>query len=180
MVKLILKELAERDELLLHYPTQIEAQDAYLYLDTETGVAWAAPDYEIGGAVPMRVWEGKILRWRIPVMTARVANDEIKAFVSRMEVMLEAAEVGNTDKVMAMYQWIEDDIDELWESDSFGGIVDVWDWIGDRDRYKGMPDDELEREARSMELEAEAQDILVDGGILQAITRIRDDAQEEK
>lgn len=43
-----------------------------------------------------------------------------------------------------------------------------------------MPDDELEREARSMELEAEAQGILVDGGILQAITRIRDDAQEEK
>jgi hypothetical protein len=79
-----------------------------------------------------------------------------------------------------MYQWIEDDIDELWESDNFGGIVDVWDWIGDRDRYKGMPDDELEKEARSLELDAEAQDILVDGDILQAITRIRDDAQEEE
>jgi hypothetical protein len=65
---------AEITPLYCHYGGQSAPQPAFIYLDTVDHELWAAYSPEIGNAVPMSVWKGDTLRWKIPVIQAATAN----------------------------------------------------------------------------------------------------------
>ena len=55
-------------DMYCHYPAQTNAQDVYLYLDTETGSARITYDGEIGGGLPADVYHGITRRYRLPIV----------------------------------------------------------------------------------------------------------------
>lgn len=68
MSNLKTKKLNVNDPTVLYhkYPTQQYPQDAYLEMDCDKGTLRATTDGEIGGAVPMRVFHGRVRRYSIP------------------------------------------------------------------------------------------------------------------
>ena len=65
----------EGDELYLCYPGQTKAQPCYVELDCYKATLSAEPNTEIGNAVPLDVHHGHRIRWTIPALKARRANE---------------------------------------------------------------------------------------------------------
>ncbi len=65
-----------RTDLHLHYPGQTRRQPCHVELDIRgDGELTAEADPEIGGAYPMAVGHGLVLRWTIPALCGDAAND---------------------------------------------------------------------------------------------------------
>lgn len=66
-----------------------EPQPCYIEVDLEGGTISATYDPEIGGGVPKSVWTGYIRRFRIPPLTAEVANATMEKIKPLVETMLD-------------------------------------------------------------------------------------------
>jgi hypothetical protein len=75
-INLTVTTLDESDPavLLLHYPTQTNAQPCFVELNCEAEELCADVRGEIGSNSPERVFHRRTLRWTIPCLTARAAN----------------------------------------------------------------------------------------------------------
>lgn len=74
MANITITALTEVDELLCHYPGQTSPQDCFLELDPKEGTVRCGYSGEVGNAVPVAVYNRRILRWRIPVLRDTAAN----------------------------------------------------------------------------------------------------------
>lgn len=91
-----LEELAEEQAPVYErYPGQTEAQPAHISLD-EDGEVSVSSDPEIGGAVPMNVWHGRVRRYRIP---CDVKGKALADFLGREDIQqaLEVVHGGRTE-----------------------------------------------------------------------------------
>lgn len=66
-----------------------EPQPCYIEVDLEGGTISATYDPEIGGGVPKSVWTGHVRRFRIPPLTADVANATMEKIKPLVETMLD-------------------------------------------------------------------------------------------
>lgn len=66
-----------------------QPQPCYIEVDLEEGTISATYDPEIGGGVPKSVWTGYIRRFRIPPLTAEVANATMEKIKPLVETMLD-------------------------------------------------------------------------------------------
>lgn len=66
-----------------------QPQPCYIEVDLERGTISATYDPEIGGAIPKSVWAGYVRRFRIPPLTADVANATMEKIKPLVETMLD-------------------------------------------------------------------------------------------
>lgn len=66
-----------------------QPQPCYIEVDLERGTISATYDPEIGGGVPKSVWNGYVRRFRIPPLTAEVANATMEKIKPLVETMLD-------------------------------------------------------------------------------------------
>lgn len=66
-----------------------QPQPCYIEVDLEEGTISATYDPEIGGGIPKSVWTGHVRRFRIPPLTAEVANATMEEIRPLVETMLD-------------------------------------------------------------------------------------------
>lgn len=122
-------------ELFHRYPRETSPQPCYVELDTRgEGKLSASYDAIIGSGVPMAVWNGVVLRWKIPALKAEAANALLDEIAPLAERIVDGAEVvwdGNnhvgrltTEDARIAY----DAIERLCEmSGGEGAEVSVWE-----------------------------------------------------
>jgi hypothetical protein len=110
------------DHLYHKYSTEHSPQNTFIELDPEERILSAYSDGEIGNAVPMNVWNGRIRRYSLPdpYLTAETINwlmEKIEPLTERVVDGYECTwdgsnNVGNLDEDAAK---AENEIDELLE-----------------------------------------------------------------
>lgn len=88
MAKATIIKVETPGELYCHFQGH-EPQPCYIEVDLEGGTISATYDPEIGGGVPKSVWTGYIRRFRIPPLTAEVANATMEKIKPLVETMLD-------------------------------------------------------------------------------------------
>ena len=83
-------KITKPESYLYHkYPTQLQPQPTYIELDPEAETLRADWDSEIGNAVPVAVWHGRICRYTLPSAYLRAEAiawfmDEIAPYAQRV------------------------------------------------------------------------------------------------
>lgn len=98
-------KLIVENELYHKYPGQYEQQDCYVTLDCSSGDLSASYNSIIGSGVPMDVYHGKSVRWRIPSLTTEAAN-----------ALLE--------EISDLAQDVLDGYEEVWDGNNNAGSLD--------------------------------------------------------
>ena len=141
-----------------HFDGQLFPQPAYLEIDLDAKSLRAGWSEEIGGAVPMRVWEGEVLRFRInPDLTCEEVNiliDDAAPLVQRVIEYAERRVLG------AFSDNLLNDIERMC-SERFtegGGVVSASDFFQSKNVLPrpDMTDDEIQEFADNIEWENDA------------------------
>jgi len=88
MAKATIIKVETPGELYCHIQGH-QPQPCYIEVDLESGTISATYDPEIGGAIPKSVWTGYVRRFRIPPLTADVANATMEKIKPLVETMLD-------------------------------------------------------------------------------------------
>lgn len=88
MAKATIIKVETPGELYCHIQGH-QPQPCYIEVDLERGTISATYDPEIGGAIPKSVWNGYVRRFRIPPLTADVANATMEKIKPLVETMLD-------------------------------------------------------------------------------------------
>jgi len=81
------------EPLLNWYPQQTQPQSTYLVLDLDSGVLTADYNHDIGDAVPMSVWHGRVRRYRLP--SPYLTPDCIGAIMDELAPLFERVLAGS-------------------------------------------------------------------------------------
>jgi len=84
--------IKKTNSLYHHYQGQTDPQPCYVQLDCDEGTLSADWDGEIGGAVPIAVWNGTALRWGIPALRAEAADDLLERLAPLAQQILNGYE----------------------------------------------------------------------------------------
>ncbi len=84
-----------RTDLHLHYPGQTQCQPCHVAIDIRgDGELSAEADPEIGGAYPMAVGHGLVLRWTIPALRGDAANDLLQRLAPLAQRVVDGSSEG--------------------------------------------------------------------------------------
>lgn len=89
-----IRPVTTEDGLFAVFGREQAPQPCFIALDLRDGAMWAAYNPEIGNAVPVAVWHGIVLRWRIPLVRGSSANalmEQIRPNAERIMVDSEIA-----------------------------------------------------------------------------------------
>lgn len=186
------------DFLHHRYPRELRPQPCYVALDCETGTLRAETDGEIGGAVPVRVWHKRVLRWKIPALKASVADELLAELVPLAERVVAGYSCewdghNNIGRYSDDAMSARDEIDDLrhkYDSDDTAALV-VWeaaDWydaMGAAEVVRELgitadtTDEQIEALAESELAKARADDVDDVEGLERYLTRLRDELRAE-
>lgn len=118
-------ELKERLPLHLQYEGQHSPQNCGFELDTRTGELTTFINYEIGNAVPIDVWEGKVLRFNVSPYSSASA--------------ITALAEENAEFFQSVLDGLED-AESFWDNNSIGAISDtVIISVSEQMQYETVP-----------------------------------------
>ncbi len=179
-------------DLYHQYPGQFEPQPTFIELDPEGTVVSARYNAEIGNAVPMAVYHGRIRRYSLPVpLKADAANELMEELMPLFERVCDGFETvwnGNntvgklTDDAIAAEEEIEKITDAIDAESSGIAYWDVADYLQDADLdiTAETTDEELEAKATEWEEYAEGEDVAINGDVLEYLTEKRDEMKDEE
>lgn len=106
-------------------PDQMFAQPVYIYLDTTSRRMWVDYTEEVGGAMPIRVWNGDIERFRVPSSITPAAALYVMERLAELSDRLLTADDDRYE--------IEHEVEHLIDShsDTFDYVIDSVDDIED-------------------------------------------------
>lgn len=169
-----IKELSEQQApLYCKYPGQSKEQPAYLEL-SEDGTVDAGCDGDVGGAVPMTVWNGRDLRYSIP---SEMSGAQLLEFVKEHMPLLERIHAGHEvrwdgSNWKGCLNQDACDAEELLEAACEEIVADtsVWtasEWLFSNNRLPQVwgPDETLEQCVARIAAEATAENVVLDGDI---------------
>ena len=117
--------------LYAQYAGQVTAQPSYVEFDLDSGNLGADYSSAVGGGVPIRVWEGEVLRFDIdPQLTAAEINSLLDKIAPIAEKLLgDLVTIENVSR----YEDHKFEISQICEEErtSSGGVWSAEDWIGD-------------------------------------------------
>jgi len=191
-------KITELDEanpaaLHCHYDGQIEAQPVYIEIDPEAGTVSADCNGEIGNAIPMNVYHGRIMRVGIPCLTASAANRLMRDLLPLVEKLAAgytcewdgSNNVGRlTDEAMAALEAIQYRCmyTEPFDGTDYVQVVDSGD-IADEIRSKvtsDMTDEELSALENQIEGDCKADGAHKVRGLAAALESMRDELRSER
>ena len=168
----------ERDELFKRYEGETDIQPCNVCFNTRTGEVWAEYDPEIGGAMPMKVWDGEVVRWQATPLLAEDANKMLSnlapVFRRYLDAItsedIEARHVSFDEVTEEVAKW-DDYMPDLWEAKDWAsvGYIDLAD----------KSDEELKEIAETAEWAAEMERAVFLGDVLEALKFYRDYAKEK-
>ena len=181
-----------------HYPNQTSAQPAYIELNPETGNLSASYNGEIGNAVPMAVWHGKIRRYACPVLPddrALELMEEITPLAERVCAGFSETWDGNNyvGKLTDDAETAEEEIGNIVGAIDYDETLKVWDaseWLnGVTIRRDGSveidgfgmikaetTEDEIDAMANKIDADASGEGIFLDNST--AVAYLRDLREE--
>lgn len=120
------------DAMYCRYPRQDAAQDGIVEFNMQTGKLSVGYNPEIGNAIPMDVYDGRVIRWYCaPVQGDNIA-DMLAEIAPHAQAMLDASH-GRADEAMAVHGYADEAITEI--VDRYSEIAPVVeyaaaDWYG--------------------------------------------------
>jgi hypothetical protein len=189
-------KLDENDPAALHchYQGQYEAQPCKLTLDLESGELTAEYNPEIGNAKPMREYNGLVLSWPIPTLTAAAANKLIDEVTEAAQRILDGASVewdGNNwvgrldDDAETAAGRLEFAVAEAEPIDCVGEL-DAADWFSEGDLPDGLTAEATDEQLAAIteEQQQAASEAMGDGytvlmGTLEFLTARREELRQE-
>ena len=125
--------------LYAQYDGQVTAQPSYVELDLDSGNLSADYSSAVGGGVPVRVWEGDVVRYDVdPHLTASEINDLLDEIAPIAQEWIDARQGDGLDKRepngLSPREEIDGDagfkIQEICErrTTESGGVWDAGDW----------------------------------------------------
>ena len=180
--------------LYCRYPGQSNPQSAYIEIDPAGRMARADWNGEIGGAVPMPVYHGRILRVGISpyirgdVLADLLESKDFKALLVRICTGHTWEWSGNnmighlTDDARDALQTLTELCERELDIDEVAQVWDVGDWLPDAasaDVTADMTEDDLVSLADRLTVEAENEGVLVEGDVLERLRQLRDGLNEE-
>ena len=156
---LTIKRVEEPLELYRKYPRQANPQEVHIELDTEKRTVRTEYNAEIGNAVPMKVFDGKVIRWTYPnnqIPTMESAN----AIMEELKPKLEVACDGDEEMVMEISMVVESSL----EMEDLLIVWDAGDWLAPTTTEElcitpNTTDEEIEALATELLAEAHADGI---------------------
>ena len=142
-----IKRIEGTTDLWCKYSGQTNSQPVYIDLDLDTGVVTAGYNAEIGNAVPMAVWNGKVLRWSVPVVpTAEAMNRELAQLLPQFDRVASGQE--NAEGVQLE---IEYHLQTCFDTDDQVIVWAAGDWLsGTSSESLGITADTTEAEAEEI------------------------------
>lgn len=179
MKTITVERVARPTSLYVQYEHQTSNQPCYVELDCKHAALSADYNGEIGTAVPMSVWHGHTLRWSIPALVARRANEllhEIAPLAQRVIDGYSSEWDGNNH--VAHYtedaEAAQSEIDALCENlhVAEGDVVEAWDaedWL-----YGGDVHDKITHSTTDEEIDALVDEIESELQEWQIVYNVRD------
>ena len=187
-------DLAQELAPLYHrFQGQENPQRAYIEIDPQGRTMIAEYDGEIGNAVPMAVYHGRILRLHISpylrgdVLADILESDEVQALAQRICAGHETYWDGSnlrgrlSDDARSAFEALQEHLDSYQEEPYLARVCDPSDWVATADQVgiaSNTTDEEVHRLALELLDEAYADDVLIDGDLEAHLRWLRDNVRE--